>query len=104
MLAPAGLSLLVTSWPDGDQRSHALGVYGAVASAGFAAGAVIGGLLVEATWRLVFFVNVPVGVVLFLASWRLLPAGPPRHSGRLDLVGALAATAGVALLVVGVTR
>jgi EmrB/QacA subfamily drug resistance transporter len=104
MLAPAGLSLLVTSWPDEGQRSHALGVYGAVASAGFAAGAVIGGLLVEVSWRLVFFVNVPVGVVLFVASWRLLPADPPRRSGGLDVPGALAATGGVALLVLGVTR
>jgi EmrB/QacA subfamily drug resistance transporter len=104
MLAPAGLSLLVTSWPDEQQRSHALGVYGAVSSAGFAAGAVIGGLLVEVTWRLVFFVNVPVGVALFVASWRLLPADPPRGSGRVDVAGALAATAGVALLVLGVTR
>ena len=104
MLAPAGLSLLVTSWPDGAQRSHALGVYGAVASAGFASGAVIGGLLVEASWRLVFFVNVPVGVVLFVASWRLLPADPPRRSGRLDVAGAILATAGVALVVLGVTR
>jgi len=104
MLAPAGLSLLVTSWPDEKQRSHALGVYGAVASAGFAAGAVIGGLLVEASWRLVFFVNVPVGVALFVASWHLLPADPPERSARLDIAGALAATAGVALLVLGVTR
>ena len=104
LLAPAGLSLLITSWTDEKQRSHALGVYGAVASAGFAAGAVIGGLLVEATWRLVFFVNVPVGIALFVASWRLLPADPPRRSGRLDVVGALAATASVALLVLGVTR
>ncbi len=104
LLAPAGLSLLVTSWPDEGQRSHALGVYGAVASAGFAAGAVIGGLLVQATWRLVFFVNVPVGMVLFVASWRLLPADPPRQPARLDVAGALAVTAGVALLVLGVTR
>jgi EmrB/QacA subfamily drug resistance transporter len=104
LLAPAGLSLLVTSWPDGARRSHALGVYGAVASTGFAAGAVIGGVLVEATWRLVFFVNVPVGVALFVASLRLLPADSPRQPGRLDLPGALAATVGVALLVLGVTR
>jgi MFS family permease len=68
LLAPAGLSLLVTSWPDEGRRAHALGVYGAVASAGFAAGAVIGGLLVEVSSRLVFFVNVPVGAVLFAAS------------------------------------
>ncbi|HXW35724.1 MAG TPA: MFS transporter [Acidimicrobiales bacterium] len=104
LLAPAGLSLLITSWTDEKQRSHALGVYGAVASAGFAAGAVIGGLLVQVTWRLVFFVNVPVGIALFAASWRLLPPDPPRPSGRLDVVGALTATVGVALLVLGVTR
>jgi EmrB/QacA subfamily drug resistance transporter len=104
MLAPAGLSLLVTSWPDEQQRSHALGVYGAVASAGFAAGALIGGLLVEVSWRLVFFVNVPVGVVLFVASWRLLPAAVSRGSGRVDVAGAITATLGVALVVFGVTR
>jgi EmrB/QacA subfamily drug resistance transporter len=104
LLAPAGLSLLVTTWPDEQQRSHALGVYGAVASAGFAAGAVIGGLLVAVSWRLVFFVNVPVGVALLVASVRLLPADSPRQSGQLDIPGALAATAGVALIVLGVTR
>jgi MFS family permease len=104
LLAPAGLSLLVTSWPDERQRSHALGIYGAVASAGFASGAVIGGLLVEVSWRLVFFVNVPVGIALLAASWRLLPADPPRQSGRLDVAGAIAATVGIAALVLGVTR
>ena len=104
LLAPAGLSLLITSWPDEEHRSHALGVYGAVSSAGFAAGAVIGGLLVEVSWRLVFFVNAPVGVALFVASWRLLPADPPRGAARIDLLGALAATGGVALLVLGVSR
>src|SRR6202040_2684130 len=46
MLAPAGLSLLVTSYPGQQERSHALGIYGAVVSTGFAAGAVLGGLLV----------------------------------------------------------
>ena len=91
LLAPAGLSLLITRWPDGQQRSHALGVYGAVASTGFAAGAVTGGLLVEVSWRLVFFVNVPVGVALFAcpgaSSRPTRPAVPdsstsPGHSPR----------------------
>jgi EmrB/QacA subfamily drug resistance transporter len=104
LLAPAGLSLLITSWPDGQSRSHAVGIYGAVAAAGFASGAVLGGLLVEATWRLVFFVNVPVGVALFVASWRLLPDDPPPSSRRLDLPGAFTATFGVAFLVLGVAR
>ena len=89
MLAPAGLSLLVTSWPGQQERSHALGVYGAIVSTGFASGAVLGGLLVEVTWRLVFFVNVPVGVALLVASFRLLPPDPPSSRGQLDVPGAI---------------
>jgi EmrB/QacA subfamily drug resistance transporter len=104
MLAPAGLSLLVTSWPGEQERSRALGTYGAVVSAGFASGAVLGGLLVEATWRLVFFVNVPIGIALLAASVRLLPADPPRRGGQLDVPGAVTATAGVGLLVLAVAR
>ncbi len=104
MLAPAGLALLVTSWPGERERSHALGIYGAVVSAGFASGAVLGGLLAEVTWRLVFFVNVPVGVALLIASLRLLPPDPPRRGGRLDVPGAISVTAGVTLLVLAVVR
>ena len=104
MLAPAGLSLLVTSYPDEQERSHALGVYGAIVSTGFAAGAVLGGLLAEVTWRLVFFVNVPVGVALLIASFRLLPPDPPSSKGQLDVPGAITVTAGVALLVFAVAR
>jgi EmrB/QacA subfamily drug resistance transporter len=104
MLAPAGLALLVTSWPGERERSRALGVYGAVVSAGFASGAVLGGVLAEVTWRLVFFVNVPVGIVLLVASLRLLPADPPGRAGQLDVPGAISVTAGVALLVLAVVR
>jgi EmrB/QacA subfamily drug resistance transporter len=104
MLAPAGLSLLVTSSPGQQERSHALGIYGAISSTGFAAGAVLGGLLVEVTWRLVFFVNAPVGVALLIASFRLLPPDPPSSKGQLDVPGAITVTAGVALLVFAVAR
>jgi len=104
MLAPAGLALLVTSWPGEQERSRALGIYGAVVSAGFASGAVLGGLLAEVTWRLVFFVNVPVGIALLAASLRLLPSDPPRREGQLDVPGAISVTAGVALLVLAVVR
>jgi MFS family permease len=104
MLAPASLSLLVTSYPGQEERSHALGVYGAIASTGFASGAVLGGLLAEVTWRLVFFVNAPVGVALLIASFRLLPPDPPSSKGQLDVPGAITVTAGVALLVFAVAR
>ncbi len=104
VVAPAGLSLLVTSWPQPTQRARALGVYGALVSTGFAAGAVLGGALVELDWRLVFFVNAPIGAVLLAASYRLLPADPPSRRGGLDLPGAVTVTAGVALLVLAVAR
>src|ERR1700678_249462 len=104
MLAPAGLSLLVTSYPGQQERSHALGVYGAIASTGFASGAVLGGLLAEGPRRAVFFVNAPVGVALLIASFRLLPPDPPSSKGQLDVPGAITATAGVALLVFAVAR
>jgi EmrB/QacA subfamily drug resistance transporter len=104
MLAPAGLSLLVTSWPGEQERSRALGTYGAIVSAGFASGAVLGGLLVEANWRLVFFVNVPIGIALLAASVRLLPPDPPPSRGQWDFPGAISVTAGVALLVLAIAR
>ena len=104
LLAPAGLSLLVTSWPDEKGRARALGVYGAVVSAGFAAGAVLGGALVEATWRLVFFVNAPIGAVLLVSSWRLLAPDTPAGGRHADLGGAVSVTAGVAMLVLAVSR
>ena len=103
IVAPAGLSLLVTSWPEERARSHALGVYGAVVSTGFASGAVLGGLLVQVNWRLVFFVNAPIGVILLACSW-LLPASAPTREGGLDLPGAVTGTAGVALIVLAVAR
>ncbi len=104
MLAPAGLSLLVTAYPGEQERSRALGTYGAIVSTGFASGAVLGGLLAEATWRLVFFVNVPIGIALLAASYRLLPPDPPGTRGQLDVPGAISVTAGVALLVLAAVR
>jgi MFS family permease len=103
IVAPAGLSLLVTSWPEERARSHALGVYGAVVSTGFASGAVLGGLLVQESWRLVFFVNAPIGVLLLACYW-LMPASAPARKGGLDLPGAVTGTAGVALVVLAVAQ
>jgi MFS family permease len=122
MLAPAGLSLLVISYPGDKERSRALGTYGAIVSAGFASGAVLGGLLVEVTWRLVFFVNVPIGIALLIAARAAAASrsarkrarfGHPRgdhrdrrgrlagagHRAAIALVIALAALAGAALSV-----
>jgi EmrB/QacA subfamily drug resistance transporter len=107
VVAPAALSLITTSFPPGPLRTRAIGLYGAVASVGFVAGQVLGGVLVQFTsWRAVFLVNVPVG----LAAAALAPAilgragARSRDAHRLDVRGALLITAAVALVVFAVSQ
>jgi EmrB/QacA subfamily drug resistance transporter len=106
MVAPSALSLITTGFAEGRARTRALGLYGATASLGFVAGQVLGGVLVQFTsWRAVFLVNVPVGVLAVALAPRLL-AESRRHAGarRLDVAGALVVTAGVAALVFAVSQ
>src|SRR5260370_22956311 len=64
VVAPAALSLITTGFPEGAERTRAIGLYGAVSSVGFVAGQVLGGTLAQFTsWRAVFLVNVPVGLI-----------------------------------------
>jgi EmrB/QacA subfamily drug resistance transporter len=103
IVAPAALSLVVTTFPEGRPRARAMGVYSAMSVAGGALGLVAGGLLVNyASWRWVLFVNVPFGVAAALAAPMVL-ASAPRLAGRLDIPGALTGTAGVAALVYGLS-
>ncbi len=106
LVAPSALSLITTGFPDGPQRTRALGMYGATASIGFVAGQVLGGVLVDVTsWRAVFLVNVPVGIVTVLLARRLLSESRQTHSGRrLDVGGALLITTAVAALVYTVSQ
>src|SRR5712692_2954681 len=104
IVAPTALSLIADTFSEGSHRNRAMGVYAAVAGAGGAAGLLLGGLLTDlASWRWVLFVNVPIGVVLAIVAPRVLAASP-RRPGRLDLPGALTATAGMVLLVYGLSR
>src|SRR2546427_862759 len=100
-VAPAALSILTTSFADGPARTRVLGWYGSMASVGFVAGLVVGGVLVEAVgWRGVFFVNVPLCLLGAAVSPRIVPAGAPgTMRPHLDLMGACLVTAGVATLV-----
>jgi EmrB/QacA subfamily drug resistance transporter len=106
IVAPAALSLITTSFPEGPKRTRAIGLYGAISSVGFVAGQVLGGVLVEFTsWRAVFLVNVPVG----LAAAALAPAilgSAKATSGphRLDVRGALLITSAVTLVVFAVSQ
>jgi EmrB/QacA subfamily drug resistance transporter len=103
IVAPAALSLIVTTFPEGKPRARAMGVYSAMSVAGGAIGLVAGGLLVNyVSWRWVLFVNVPFGVAAALAA-PLVLAGAPRLAGRLDIPGALTGTAGVSALVYGLS-
>src|SRR6202044_1697581 len=107
IVAPAALSLITTSFPEGPQRTRAIGLYGAIASVGFVSGQVLGGVLVQFTsWRAVFLVNVPVG----LAAAALAPVilGPAkattRTAHRLDVRGALLITCAVTAIVFAVSQ
>jgi EmrB/QacA subfamily drug resistance transporter len=104
IVAPTALSLIADTFTEGPARNRALGVYAAVAGAGGAAGLLLGGILTDfASWRWVLFVNVPIGIVLAIAAPRVL-ATSQRRPGRLDLPGALTVTAGMVLLVYGLSR
>jgi len=106
VVAPAALSLITTSFSDGHQRTRALGLYGATASIGFVAGQVLGGILVQFTsWRAVFLVNVPVGLLAVALAPRLLAdSRGPAGAHRLDVRGAVLISTAMATLVFAVSQ
>ncbi|HET6166456.1 MAG TPA: MFS transporter [Marmoricola sp.] len=99
--APATLSLLTTMFPEGRERTRALGLYTAVSIGGASLGMVVGGILTEiASWRWVMLVNVPIGIAVATAAYLAVPHTPRRH-GRFDLAGAVTSTLGVSGVVYG---
>lgn len=100
LLAPAALALLTHLFPDDKERTRALGVWGAVAGIGSAAGVLLGGVLTATLgWQSVFFVNVPVGALVLIAIPLLVTRDGVRTSGRLDVAGAVTVTAALVALV-----
>ncbi len=101
IVSPAALSIITTTFAEGTERNRALGVWGAVAGAGGAAGVLLGGVLTSGlSWRWVLFVNVPIGVLcVFLAPRVLLESRSDAESRSFDVPGAVTVTAGLALLV-----
>ena len=98
-------SIFIMLFPEGRDRNKAMGVFMAVLSAGFAAGALAGGFLTAFLgWRSVFFINVPIGIVVAIMINRFLPESQGRAAGKqLDLPGAVTITAGLMLLVYALT-
>ncbi len=106
LLAPAALSLLMTTFAEGRDRNLALGIYGAASGSGAAAGVLLGGVITSYLgWSWIFFVNVPVGVAAIALTPLLLRESraelPHRH---FDLAGAATVTGGLMLLVYALTR
>jgi EmrB/QacA subfamily drug resistance transporter len=99
--APAGLSIITTSFAEGSARNKAIAIYTATGATGFSLGLVFGGLLTEIGWRWVFFLPVPVALATLIAGLRLVPAGPrtTRPARSFDLAGAVTLTAAMLLLV-----
>jgi EmrB/QacA subfamily drug resistance transporter len=112
LVAPSALSLITTGFAEGPERNRALGMYGAATSVGFVAGQVLGGVLVQfLSWRAVFLVNVPVGVLALLLAPRLLgesrrevPHGRAGRRRRLDVGGALLISSAMTALVFAVSQ
>nr|WP_315425774.1 MFS transporter [uncultured Albidiferax sp.] len=104
VLAPSTLALLSTNFAEGPERTRALGLYGAVAGVAASVGLVLGGILADLfSWRMGFFINVPLGLLLIWGAQRYI-AETPRSTGRFDLLGALLSTAGMVALVYGLVH
>jgi EmrB/QacA subfamily drug resistance transporter len=106
LLSPAALSILVTTFREGRERNIALGVWGAASGSGGAAGVLLGGVLTSyLSWSWIFFVNLPVGlVVLALTPFLLRESKAALEHRHFDFAGAASITAGLMVLVYAITR
>ncbi len=106
VIAPASLSILTTTFQEGPARNRAVGIWGAMGGAGGAAGVLLGGVLTDiAGWRWILFINVPIGLIAALLALRFIIES--RSEGRtrnFDLLGAISATLGLSILVLGIVR
>jgi len=106
LLAPAALSLLMTTFAEGRERNLALGIYGAASGSGAAVGVLLGGVLTSyLSWSWVFFINVPVGLAAIALTPLLLnEERRARATRHFDFLGAASVTSGLMLLVYATTR
>ncbi len=106
MISPAALSILMTTFAEGPERNKALGVWGAIAGSGGAAGVLLGGILTQyVSWSWIFYINVPVGLAVLIAAPRFLRESKVEGGTRsFDVLGAVLATGGLSLLVYGLVQ
>lgn len=105
VLAPTTLAILTTSFPEGPERTRAIGTWTAVGAGGGAAGGLVGGLLTDyLSWRWVLLVNVPIGVLVIVGATLWLRESRSGAVQRLDIPGAVLVTSGVASLAYGIAQ
>jgi MFS family permease len=99
--APAGLSIITTTFSEGPNRNRALAIYTATGASGFSLGLVLGGLLTELGWRWTFLLPVPFALAILAVAPRVIPRDRPALEGRrrYDIAGAVTVTAAMLLLV-----
>jgi MFS family permease len=104
--APAGLSIITTSFAEGRVRNRALSIYAACGASGFSLGLVFGGLLTEIGWRYVFLLPAPIAIALVIAASRLIPRDAPDDVGHrhYDLAGASTITGSMLLFVYAIVE
>jgi EmrB/QacA subfamily drug resistance transporter len=106
IISPAALSIVTTTFREGAERNKALGIWGALGGSGAAAGVLFGGILTKYLgWEWIFWVNIPVGVLVFALAVALVPeskADLGHH--RFDAAGAVTVTGGLALLVYAISK
>lgn len=104
ILAPATLALLQSNFEEGPERTRAVAYYGAIAGIGASIGLVLGGVLASwVSWRVGFFINLPIGIALVIATMRFVTE-TERHTGSFDVAGAVTSTIGMFALVFGIVR
>ncbi len=103
LLTPTSLGLILATFPP-ERRHGAVRAWTAVGGFAAALGPVIGGVLVAASWRWVFFVNVPIGLIALTVGWRRLPHVAGHRAPAPDALGALMVTSGVGALSLGLVK
>jgi EmrB/QacA subfamily drug resistance transporter len=106
IISPAALSIVSTSFEEGAERNKALGIWGALGGSGAAAGVLFGGILTKYLgWEWIFFVNVPVGALVFGLTLPFVPESRAELAERrFDVAGAVTVTSGLALLVYAISK
>jgi EmrB/QacA subfamily drug resistance transporter len=106
IISPAALSIVTTTFEEGAERNKALGIWGALGGSGAAAGVLFGGILTKYLgWEWIFFVNVPVGVLVFALTPPFVPESRADLGERsYDVAGAVTVTSGLALLVYAISK